>query len=352
MPAFIPGRELSRQFYQLVVRPILDQSYRDLPHAAGHLGSGSDVLGFDTAMSRDHDWGPACALVLREQDEALAEPIRALMASRLPHTFLGYAVDIREAAEGPIQHRVLPITLSAFVRQQLGWPALWPGDPADWLSTPSQLLRALAEAAVHHDGVGELTALRERVAWYPHDIWLYLMICGWQRIGQEDHLMSRAGFVGDELGSGLIGSRLVRDLMALCFLIERRYAPYPKWFGSAFGQLACSPALAPILWRAQTAQTWRERETALCEAGVIVVRMHNALGLTEPVDELPQQFFDRPFQVIGSGRLIDGLLAQISDPGVRSLADRTLIGGIDQWSDNTDLRSNPAWHARVRELYG
>jgi hypothetical protein len=352
MDSFIPGRELSRQFYQLVVRPILQQVYTDLPHAAGHLGSGSDVLGFDTAMSRDHDWGPACVLILREQDAALLEPIRELMASRLPHTFLGYPVSIDEATEGPIQHRVLPITLLAFVQQHFGWSELWPGEPAGWLSTPSQLLRALVEAAVHHDGVGELTALRDRLAWYPHDTWLYLMICGWQRIGQEDHLMSRAGFVGDELGSALIGSRLVRDLMALCFLIERRYAPYPKWFGSAFGQLRCAGALTPILWRAQTAGTWQGRESALCEAGVVVVRMHNALGLAEPVDEQHQQFFDRPFQVIGSGRLIDGLLAQISDPAVRILADRTLIGSIDQWSDSTDLRSNPEWHARVRKLYG
>jgi hypothetical protein len=46
--------------------------------------------------------------------------------------------------------------------------------------------------------------------------------------------MPRAGFVGDELGSALIGSRLVRDIMNLCFLLEKQYAPYPKWFGTAF----------------------------------------------------------------------------------------------------------------------
>ncbi|NTU80855.1 MAG: hypothetical protein HGA45_15995 [Chloroflexales bacterium] len=31
--------------------------------------------------------------------------------------------------------------------------------------------------------------------------------------------------------------------MGLCFLIERHYAPYPKWFGSAFQRLACAAEL-------------------------------------------------------------------------------------------------------------
>ena len=51
-----------------------------------------------------------------------------------------------------------------------------------------------------HDGPGELTALRERLAWYPVDVWRYLLAAGWARLGQEEHLMGRAGYAGDELG--------------------------------------------------------------------------------------------------------------------------------------------------------
>ena len=60
LPEFLPGLELSRQFYEEVVRPLLDQRFPGLPHAAGRLGSGSEVLAFDTEMSTDHDWGPCC----------------------------------------------------------------------------------------------------------------------------------------------------------------------------------------------------------------------------------------------------------------------------------------------------
>lgn len=59
---FIGGLELSRRFYREAVRPLLERPFPDLPHAAALLGTGSDVLGFDTEMSTDHDWGPSVVL--------------------------------------------------------------------------------------------------------------------------------------------------------------------------------------------------------------------------------------------------------------------------------------------------
>jgi hypothetical protein len=199
--------------------------------------------------------------------------------------------------------------------------------------------------------VGELTALRAQLAWYPRDVWLYLLACGWARIGQEEHLMPRTGFVGDELGSALISSRLARDVMSLCFLMERRYAPYPKWFGSAFQKLACAAQISPHLERAQAAQTWQEREAALSEAYVLLAKMHNALGLTDPLPERVGNFHGRPFKVIDAEGFSAAILAKIDDPQVRRIAAKGLIGSIDQFSDNTDLHSHVEWRAAVCRLY-
>ena len=65
---FVPGAELGRRFYAEAVRPLLDAEFPGLPYAAAHLGQGSDVLGYDTAMSRDHDWGPTVTLFLPEAE--------------------------------------------------------------------------------------------------------------------------------------------------------------------------------------------------------------------------------------------------------------------------------------------
>ena len=43
--------------------------------------------------------------------------------------------------------------------------------------------------------------------------------------------------MGDELGSAVLGARLVESAMRLAFLMERTYAPYVKWFGTAFARL-------------------------------------------------------------------------------------------------------------------
>jgi hypothetical protein len=53
--AFISGLELSRQFYQEAVRPILVAAFPGLPHSAALLSRGSEVLGFDDEMSSDHN---------------------------------------------------------------------------------------------------------------------------------------------------------------------------------------------------------------------------------------------------------------------------------------------------------
>jgi hypothetical protein len=47
----------------------------------------------------------------------------------------------------------------------------------------------------------------------------------------------------------------------------------------------------------------------------------------------------------------DALLARITDPAVRRIAARPLIGGIDLFSDNTDLLENAEWRVALRRLY-
>ena len=69
-PAFIPGLELAGAFYREAVGPLVG----DVPHSAALIGTGSDVLGFDTARSTDHGWGPRVQVFV---DAADVEAVRA-----------------------------------------------------------------------------------------------------------------------------------------------------------------------------------------------------------------------------------------------------------------------------------
>jgi hypothetical protein len=362
--SFIPGSTLCGQFYWEIARPILDAHYPGLPHTAALAGSGSDVLGFDDETSSDHDWGPRVTLFLGLEDHArYAEAIRVTLAATLPPEFRGYPTNfsppdpddggtqvLQAIAGGPVNHRVKTLTVRGFLVDYLGFDVELPLEPADWLTFPEQKLRSLAATAVYHDEIG-LQAVLARFAYYPHDVWLYLLAAGWARIGQEEHLMGRAGMVGDEVGSALIGARLVRDVMRLCFLMERTYAPYPKWFGSAFKRLACAERLRPILQAALAAEEWPTRGRYLAQAYEVIAAMHNALRLTESLPEQAMPFFGRPFQVMALHGFAGALLRQIRDPAVKRIAGRPPIGGLDQFSDSTDLISNPYWRPMVRRLY-
>ncbi|MBN2385634.1 MAG: DUF4037 domain-containing protein [Anaerolineales bacterium] len=363
LPTFIPALELNRRFYGECVRPLLDEHFPGLAHGAALLGQGSEVLGFDTAMSMDHDWYPRLLLFLRQADQPLSGPIREMLAHHLPHFFLGFPVDCAETPEepgthrmsphdkGPVQHGVTPLTLRAFADRHLNWDPRQPLEPSDWLSLSSQVLGTMVAGAVYHDGTGELAGFREQLAWYPHDVWLYLLAAGWKRIAQEEHLMPRAGFAGDELGSALIGARLVRDLMGLGFLMEKRYAPYPKWFGSAFQRLDCAVEMTPHLWAMLRAADWQARQAAFGRACQSAARMHNALGLTDPLSEETSPFFGRPFEIIQAERFVKALLARISDPQVLEILGKGLLGNLDQVSDNTELRSHLDWRPAVKSLF-
>ena len=361
MTDFIPGLKLNALFFEEMIRPLLADTYPNLTYSAARLGSGSDVLGYDTPMSTDHDWGIRQQLFLSETDfDQHGTAIHELFCHRFPYTFRAYPVhfgpedeegvrQMAEKAEGPVEHRVEVTTIRRFTASYLPFDPLTEPTVADWLITPQQKLLEIIRGQIYHDGLGELGPLRQKLAWYPHDVWLYLLAAQWSRIGQEEHFLGRTGYVDDDLGSQLLAGRLVHDVILLCFLMEKQYAPYPKWFGTAFKELACYDALHETVRHVLLAENWQEREKYLCLAYEVVARKHNELGITEWMEPTVRYFYGRPFLVIDAGRFAQPLYQAISDKEV--LRIQTAIGSIDQFSDNTDLRESLTMQKRLHVLY-
>nr|WSW67814.1 DUF4037 domain-containing protein [Streptomyces sp. NBC_00995] len=347
-PAFLPGLELSRILYEEAVRPVLDETFPGLPYAAARIGPGSEVLGFDTARSADHDWGPRLDLFLAPDDAAAhGEAIRRLLADRLPKEIRGWPTHFRPAADpldpvghmaptdGPVNHRVLAHDTGAWLTREVGLDAST-AQPAvrDWLAMPQQRLAGVTAGAVFHDGPGLLTTARARLARYPEEVWRYVLACQWQRISQEEAFVGRCAEVGDALGSAVVAARLVRDLMRLALLLERRFPPYGKWLGSAFARLEAAGELMPSLRGVLAATEYPERERLLCAAYEAVAIRQNAIGLVDPVDAAPRPYRGRPYLVLHAERFARPLAASLTDPDLRGLP---LTGVVDQWADSTDL---------------
>ncbi|MFI9384525.1 DUF4037 domain-containing protein [Kutzneria sp. NPDC052558] len=289
------GLDESREHYEAELAPKL----QGIPHAAARIGHGSEVLGFDTERSRDHDWGPFVQIFAPDPESL---PVKAFR-------------------------------VGDWLRGHLGFDPLAGVTTFDWLATSSQGFAEVTAGAVFHDDLGDLTRARASLAWYPDDIWRYLLACQWKRLSQEEAFVGRTAEVGDDLGSAVIAARLARDVMRLCFLMSRRYAPYGKWFGSAFAQLPCAATLSPMLRGA----FGPDREEHLAAAYRHVAGWHNELGLTEPLDPAIRPYHTRPYQVLHAERFAEALLDTVADPEIRGLPWH---GNVDQAFDSTDALRN------------
>jgi len=350
-PVFIPGLELSRIFYQQAVKPILDKNFSELSYSAALIGGGSEVLGYDTALSRDHNWGPRVTLFLSERDyPLLKDRITQVLSENLPYIFMGYSINfslpepngvrcLADITSSSVNHRVDVFTTRSFFETCLKLDPFLPLTVIDWLTFPQQILLELVSGEVFYDGLDELNQVRGKFAYYPGDVWLYVLASQWTKISQEEAFAGRCSDVSDELGSQIVAARIVRELMRLCFLMEKTYAPYSKWFGTAFSRLRSAKALSPVLRNVLLAESMKEREGFLSEAYKKVAELHNALGITEPLPTHVSTYHDRPYLVIHADRFADAIRRQIKDAEV--MAIKSNIGSVDQFMDSTDVLSSP-----------
>lgn len=347
--SFIPGLQLAELFYLEAVQPILAERFPQMAYSAARLDFGSDVLGFDTPQSRDHGWGPKLTLFVSETDcTHLRQPIVETLADELPLSIHGYPTHFTsEGADscmqavdhGPVNHGVTVTTVKQFFATYVGF-STEPIGEVDWLIAPPQRLRTIASGKVFYDGLGCLKAVQGTLRWYPHDVWLYLLANQWRRVDQEEPFMARCGDVGDELGSRLIAARQIDELMRLCFLMEKQYPPYYKWFGAAFSRLHCAGRLTPIFHRVLDSMDWKTREEHLSAAYVVAGEMHNALNITAHIKPEITPFFDRPYLAPHADRFVEAIHSQIQSPTVRSWPKHT--GAPGQFINSTDVLENVA----------
>lgn len=339
-PRFVPAAELCRDFYAEVLAPALG----GIPHAAGLLGAGSEVLGLDTARSTDHDWGPRTSLFVSPER---VPAVRALVASALPKCYRGWPLRI-SYDELPPEHRVTVDAWSHWLRGELGVDPTMPLSSVDWLLIPTQRLLGVVAGPVFADPDQQLSDTRRRLHWYPDAVWWWVMACQWQRVAQEEPFVQRTAEVGDQLGSAVVTARLVRDAMRLALLMARRYPPYSKWLGSAFSRMEHSDRLDRHLAAALTAGDLPTREAALASAYEALARRHAGLPGATALDPGVRRFHDRPALVLAADRFVVDCLERVDDPYLRALP---LIGSIDQWADSTDLLMRPTLIAHARRLY-
>src|SRR5918996_1553492 len=131
MPKFVPGLKLCELFYKNQVRSILNKEFPKLRYSAAVIGWGSEVLEFDTAISRDHHWGPRVLLFLTPQGYSkLKHKITETLSYKLPYEFMGYPTSFSKPQPNgvrlavrikrrPVNHMVQIFRLKSFFEARL-----------------------------------------------------------------------------------------------------------------------------------------------------------------------------------------------------------------------------------------
>jgi len=359
MDKFIPGLELSQMYYEQIVKKIINDFFPHVKYSAGLIDYGSDVLGFDTPISRDHQWGPRLSIFLSKKDQVkYSKQISKTLSKHLPHEFQGYPTNfsgkvsdgiqrLEKSENGKVNHLIRIHTVDDFFQEHLGLDIKQNISLKDWLLFPQQRLVTIRKGKLFHDGL-KIVRIKTKLQYYPKDIWLYIMACEWEKIGSEEAFVGRCGDADDEIGSRIIATRLIQSIMNLCFLMEKEYAPYSKLFGAAFSRLKSSKKFLPIFKKVFQAKNWKEREKNLSQAYELLAKNHNELKITKPLRTKVTDYFGRPYLVIFANEFAKKISEKISDKEIKKLK---LIGSIDQITNVSNILENNDTIKRLGRIY-
>lgn len=338
---------MARRFFVGVVEPLLARAVPGLGYAAARLGSGSDVLGQDDAMSRDHDWGCRLTLLVDEDARDQVPRVSRMLEEKLPERFGEFLVRFPVTWDSSVSHQVEVATVADFAVSRLGVDPTGGLSLLDWLTVTGQSVLEVTAGPVFTDRTRTLAQVRSLLAWYPPDVERYVLAAGWQRICQLMPMVGRTAEAGDELGSRLVSAGLAEDVVWLAFALSRRWAPYAKWRGTVFRSLPAAGTLGPLLGSAAAAPGWREREDALAAACEILLDIQRERGHPAPGNAVVP-FFDRPYRTVDRA-VPETLLAAVTDPDVARLPP--MVGSVEQWADSVDVLSSPGRRAALQAAY-
>jgi len=344
---FIKGLDLSESFFNECALPLLQKHYPDLRYTAALIGWGSDVLGYDDAASTDHCWGPRFMLYLRDEDDCMKREIYDMFAENLPHEHRGFSTHFTSDGhedgvrgmnlftEGKLKPFIEIVALEEYVGGwHIGISDLANISDLDWLTLSEHRLLGITSGKIFKDDLG-LKERLEHIRFYPENIRLYLIASNWRLISKEEAFVKRCANVGDEIGSALICGRIAERLMRLAFLYCKKYAPYSKWFGTAFSRLPISDDLKNALLKAVTASDIETRENEIIRAQLLTVDLHNKTGITEFIDvEIDDDFLRRGIKSIHAYKIANTVQAKLKGTGLEKYP---LIGSFNGVAEMNDL---------------
>jgi hypothetical protein len=275
------GLELAEQYYLRCGKEMLETQFPGYTDriACGLAGEGSDCLGFDDDISRDHDFGPGFCMWLTDEDDAeVGDALRAAYGA-LPQSLMGYA------ARNPVSYgeqRLSAMRFTDFYMKFTGLPRA-PESLAEWRRIPEHFLSAATSGAVFADALGAFSAIRNHLLdFYPEDIRL-------KKIAARAAVMAQAGQYNYarcvERGEAVAAQRALSEFIgaacSMAHLLNRKYTPWYKWAHRSLKGMRIIPEAYDLIGQlCVEGSTARQMQYLIEEICAAVLRELRARGLS------------------------------------------------------------------------
>ena len=221
----INGMTLCRMYYDSYGKPMLEEKFPHLLQymAIGMCGLGSDCLGYDDDMSRDHDFGPGFCIWLPQDVFSIYGQQIQKAYDQLPREFMGYQRQTSLHGDGRVGVFCIDDFFLSFIEHM-------PETLNDWLYIDENGLISCTNGQIFEDNYGAVSKLREYLHFYPEDIRKKKIAKSLAKMAQSgQYNYSRCMQRHDVVASSLALAEFVNETLSVVYLLNYRYKPYYKW---------------------------------------------------------------------------------------------------------------------------
>ena len=229
------GLDVARDFFEQWGLPYLTHQQ---PHLVDRVAVliclGSDSLGNDDELSKDHKWGPRFTIIMTGEDmRRHGRQLRDQINQAAPREWKGHSFRYPQVS-------IEVESLNRYFKRIVGCDHP-PRTTRGWRErTQEDNLYMIRHATVFHDPLGEFTNRRQAFWYYPKRVWLERI---WEELFNVWHFgqynfLDRLFHRRDPVATTICLGRFAEGVMRLSLLLARDYSPYWKWLAAEFRKLS------------------------------------------------------------------------------------------------------------------
>jgi len=221
------GIKLSESFFNEIVYPYLNNNYIFLLKyiSVALLGEGSEVLGYDDNISKDHNYSARLILFIEDSKYTkFGNELEQNIIKNCPDSFM----DIEILKKGYCKS-ISVVPLKSFFLDYLNIKNN-SIKKTDWIKLDEQKLVEITAGKIFFDSGNQLKKIREFYSFYPDEIKWFLVYQGFQRLSESDGII-RAVKRKDHISSNLYIGSFIYFAIKIFHTINDEYCPYTKWMG-------------------------------------------------------------------------------------------------------------------------